>query len=73
MRIIFIEKCVSVYFCILFLKSVKCILDVMVLVFIGIVIVLISSDNKYFMVLWLIVIIDIEDLFELDIEFVIGM
>lgn len=45
----------------------------MVLVFIGIVIVLISSDNKYFMVLWLIVIIDIEDLFELDIEFVIGM
>lgn len=56
-----------------FLKSVKCILDVMVLVFIGIVIVLISSDNKYFMVLWLIVIIDIEDLFELDIEFVIGM
>lgn len=56
-----------------FLKSVKCIFDVMVLVFIGIVIVLISSDNKYFMVLWLIVIIDIEDLFELDIEFVIGM
>lgn len=45
----------------------------MVLVFIGIVIVLISSDNKYFMVLWLIVFIDIEDLFELDIEFVIGM
>lgn len=45
----------------------------MVLVFIGIVIVLISSDNKYFMVLWLIVIIDLEDLFELDIEFVIGM
>lgn len=45
----------------------------MILVFIGIVIVLISSDNKYFMVLWLIVIIDIEDLFELDIEFVIGM
>lgn len=45
----------------------------MVLVFIGIVLVLISSDNKYFMVLWLIVIIDIEDLFELDIEFVIGM
>lgn len=45
----------------------------MVLVFIGILIVLISSDNKYFMVLWLIVIIDIEDLFELDIEFVIGM
>lgn len=56
-----------------FLKSVKCILDVMVLVFIGIVLVLISSDNKYFMVLWLIVIIDLEDLFELDIEFVIGM
>lgn len=45
----------------------------MVLVFIGIVLVLISSDNKYFMVLWLIVIIDLEDLFELDIEFVIGM
>lgn len=45
----------------------------MVLVFIGILIVLISSDNKYFMVLWLIVIIDLEDLFELDIEFVIGM
>lgn len=45
----------------------------MVLVFIGIVLILISSDNKYFMVLWLIVIIDIEDLFELDIEFVIGM
>lgn len=45
----------------------------MVLVFIGIVIVLISSDNKYFMVLWLIVIIDLEDLFELDVEFVIGM
>lgn len=45
----------------------------MVLVFIGIVIVLISSDNKYFMVLWLIVIIDLEDLFELDIEYVIGM
>lgn len=45
----------------------------MVLVFIGIVLILISSDNKYFMVLWLIVIIDLEDLFELDIEFVIGM
>lgn len=45
----------------------------MVLVFIGIVLVLISIDNKYFMVLWLIVIIDLEDLFELDIEFVIGM
>lgn len=72
MRIIFIEKCVFI-FVFYFLKSVKCILDVMVLVFIGIVIVLISSDNKYFMVLWLIVIIDIEDLFELDIEFVIGM